>query len=51
LQETTGVNRLPDHPKIQVDDAGSLMLNFGQYGGEIELACFSGDGRRLLTVK
>jgi WD40 repeat protein len=42
---------LPDHPKIQVDDAGSLMLNFGQYGGEIELACFSGDGRRLLTVK
>ena len=42
---------MPDHPKTQFDEAGSLMLNFVQYGGEIELACFSRDGRRLLTVR
>ncbi len=39
------------HPKMKVDEAGNLWLNFGEYGQEIELACFSKDGSRLLTVK
>jgi len=39
------------HPKIKFDEAGTLCLNFGEYGGEIELACFSPCGTRLLTVK
>ncbi|MBP9090670.1 hypothetical protein KBI23_06535 [bacterium] len=39
------------HPKMKVDEAGNLWLNFGQYGQEVELACFSKDGSRLLTVE
>lgn len=39
------------HPKMKVDEAGNLWLNFGQYGQEVELACFSKDGSRLLTVQ
>ncbi len=42
---------MEDHPKIQVDASGNLYLNFGSYGQEIEVACFSGDGTRLLTVE
>lgn len=39
-----------DHPKFQTTAFGELLLNFGEYGREIEVAAFSGDGRRLLTV-
>ena len=40
------------YPKIHYDSKGStLYLNFGEYGQQIELACFSGDGTKLLTVK
>jgi len=39
------------HPKIQEATDGSLLLNFGEYGKEIEVACFSGDGRRVLIVE
>lgn len=41
----------PKHPKIQQNDKGELLLNFGEYGQEIEVACFSGDGTRCLTVQ
>jgi WD40 repeat protein len=41
----------PDHPKIRTDADGTLWLNFGEYGREVELAAFSGDGSRLLTVQ
>lgn len=44
-------NTLPPHPKIQRDDHGNLWLNFGEYGQQIEVACFSFDGTRLLTVR
>src|SRR4051812_44794122 len=40
-----------DHPKFRTDEAGNLFLNFGDYGREVEVACFSGDGGRLLTVQ
>jgi len=40
-----------DHPKFRKTTAGELLLNFGDYGREIEVATFSGDGRRLLTVE
>ena len=39
------------HPKMFSDNIGNLFLNFGEYGHEVELACFSADGTRLLTVK
>lgn len=39
------------HPMMKVDDSGNLWLNFGEYGQEVELACFSKDGSRLLTVQ
>lgn len=39
-----------DHPKMRVDEKGDLWLNFGEYGQEIEVAGFSKDGSRLLTV-
>jgi WD40 repeat protein len=39
------------HPKMFSDNQGNLFLNFGEYGQEVELACFSADGTRLLTVK
>jgi WD40 repeat protein len=39
------------HPKIQQGPDGSLLLNFGSYGREIEVAAISGDGRRVLTVR
>jgi WD40 repeat protein len=42
---------LPPHPKFKIDDAGNVWLNFGEYGGEVELACFSFCGTCLLTVK
>jgi WD40 repeat protein len=42
---------LPPHPKIQIDSEGHVFLNFGEYGLEVEVACFSGDGTRLLTVR
>ena len=44
-------NTLPPHPKIQRDDQGNLWLNVGEYGQQIEVACFSSDGSRLLTVR
>ncbi|HMO21954.1 MAG TPA: hypothetical protein PKC98_13440, partial [Candidatus Melainabacteria bacterium] len=40
-----------DHPKMRVDEKGDLWLNFGEYGQEIEVASFSKDGSRLLTVE
>lgn len=39
------------HPMMKVDESGNLWLNFGEYGQEVELACFSKDGSRLLTVE
>jgi WD40 repeat protein len=44
-------NTLPPHPKIHCDDQGNLWLNFGEYGQQIEVACFSSDETRLLTVR
>lgn len=38
-----------DHPKIQMDEQGTLRLNFGEYGKEVETAAISGDGRFVLT--
>lgn len=38
-----------DHPKIQSNDRGELLLNFGEYGKEVETAAISGDGRFILT--
>lgn len=35
------------HPMMNVDESGNLWLNFGEYGQEVELACFSKDGSRL----
>lgn len=40
-----------DHPKIRTDRAGDLLLNFDDYGEEVDVACFSADGRRVLTVQ
>ena len=40
-----------DHPKIRNDAKGHLLLNFGDYGEEVEVAAISGDGRRTLTVR
>ena len=40
-----------DHPKFRTDEDGNLLLHFGEYGQEVEVACFSGDGRRLLAVQ
>src|SRR3954447_14006140 len=42
---------LPPHPKIRRGPAGELRLNFGDYGQEVEVACFTGDGTRALTVR
>ncbi len=42
---------MEQHPKIQTAPDGSLLLNFGQYGEEVEVAAISGDGRRVLTVR
>jgi WD40 repeat protein len=39
------------HPKMFSDSKGNLFLNFGEYGHEVELACFSADGTKLLTLK
>ena len=39
------------HPKIFHDVQGNLLLNFGQYGHDVGLAAFSGDGTMLLTVQ
>jgi WD40 repeat protein len=44
-------SNLPPHPKFNLDGSGDVWLNFGEYGGEVELACFSPCGTRLLTVK
>ena len=38
------------HPKFFRDAQGVLHLNAGEYGGRIDVAAFSGDGTRLLTV-
>lgn len=38
------------HPKFQAAGDGTLLLNFGRYGEEVEVAAISGDGRRVLTV-
>jgi WD40 repeat protein len=43
-------NRMTEHPKFQTASDGTLLLNFGQYGREVEVAAISGDGRRILTV-
>ncbi len=45
------MKNFPDHPKIQHDEQGNLLLNFGDYGKSIEVASFSGDGSKLLTVQ
>jgi WD40 repeat protein len=37
------------HPKFQVV-GDTVYLNFGSYGSSVEVAAFSRDGRRLLTV-
>jgi WD40 repeat protein len=39
------------HPKMFFGEDGTLFLNFGEYGRQIELASFSGDGTKLLAVK
>lgn len=39
-----------DHPKFRKDEKGNLLLNFGSYGMEVEVAAISGDGGRVLTV-
>lgn len=40
-----------EHPKHQLDDEGRLWLGVPDYGHEIEVAAFSGDGTRVLTVR
>jgi hypothetical protein len=40
-----------DHPKICRDSQGNLLLNFGDYGQEVEVAAIAGNGRRILTVR
>src|SRR5437588_7770131 len=42
---------LPDHPRFRAGRGRDLYLNFGAYGGEVEVACFSADGSRALTVQ
>jgi WD40 repeat protein len=39
-----------DHPKF-FSRGGDVFLNFGDYGQEVEIAAFSGDGTRVLTVQ
>jgi WD40 repeat protein len=39
------------HPKIQTTPEGTLLLNFGDYGQQVDVAAISGDGRRVLTVR
>ena len=41
----------PKHPKQKHDGSGALLLNFGAYGQEVELAAFSSSGERVLTVR
>jgi len=41
----------PDHPKFRMGADGTLWLNFGAHGQEVEVASISGDGRRILTVQ
>jgi hypothetical protein len=43
--------KMTQHPKFQTTSDGTLLLNFGQYGQEVEVAAISGDGRRILTVR
>ena len=45
------MSRSPHHPKVKLANDGTLLLNFGEYGQEVEVAAISGDGRRILTVK
>lgn len=45
------MKNFPEHPKIQSDSEGNLWLNFGEYGESVEVASFSGDGSKLLTVQ
>ncbi|MEZ4487813.1 MAG: WD40 repeat domain-containing protein [Cyanobacteriota/Melainabacteria group bacterium] len=40
-----------DRPKMRVDEKGELWLTFGEYWQEIDVASFSKDGSRLLTVE
>jgi WD40 repeat protein len=40
-----------DHPKVKVGADGSLLLNFGEYGQEVEVAAVSADCSRVLTVR
>jgi WD40 repeat protein len=42
---------MSDHPKFRQSEDGTLRLNFGEYGQEVEVASVSGDGRRVLTVR
>lgn len=42
---------MQDPPKFQVASDGSLRLDFGKVGGEVEVAAISGDGSRVLTVR
>ena len=45
------MSRSPHHPKVKLANDGTLLLNFGEYGKEVEVAAISGDGRRILTVR
>src|SRR5262245_42898842 len=38
-------------PTSFLDERGNLHLHAGEYGRGIELACFTPDGSRLLTVR
>ena len=40
-----------DHPKFRNNAEGDLLINFGNYGEEVEVAALSGNGRRILTVR
>ncbi|MCP3138599.1 WD40 repeat domain-containing protein [Pyxidicoccus xibeiensis] len=42
---------MTEHPKFRRAEDGTLLLNFGEYGKEVEVAAISGDGRRVLTVR
>jgi WD40 repeat protein len=41
---------MDQHPKVELID-GTLRLNFGEYGQEVEFAAISADGCRVLTVR
>lgn len=40
--------QLMNHPKISMGDGTTLLLGFGEYGIEFEVAANSGDATRVL---